>query len=207
MVVDDPGGRQLGEGRAGERSRLAILERAKAGRKSRLAGKAGEQGLAKGVDRLDTQAAWCIEHAREQGAGEGHRFGTVIFAQRLQIGGEVGVRTAYPAGQALVDAIGHLGRARLGEGEAEDRRGGDAAQQQPQHAGGKDMRLARSRRRRQPHLRARIGCAPLLAEQRLEGGQAAHRAFREVRLLPSLKGRGEDGRSRPYHSSRRISWS
>ena len=70
-----------------------------------------------------------------------------------------GIRTQ--AREPAADPLRHFGRARLGEGEAQDRAGIDAAQQQPQHARRQHLRLAGAGRGRQPDMRVgRAGRAP-----------------------------------------------
>ena len=188
----------LGERRIGERLFLALFERTKAGHQPRLGREAGQQRLAEGVDRLDAQpAAGRLEHAREQGARVGAGFRRDVLAQSGEFLGERAVLHPHPARQPRVDAVGHLGGARLGEGEAENRGGIVAREQQPDHARGQHMRLAGAGRRRQPDEPPRIGRVGLRAFERAERRRAA-----------AHSGSSSGARScRPYHSSSRISWS
>ena len=91
-----------------------------------------------------------------------------LLAQRDQIGAEVGLARAHPRRQPRVDPPRHLGRARLGEGQAQDRARIGAAEQQAIDPRRQHLRLARPRRRRQPDVRAGIARARLLVDQRRE---------------------------------------
>ena len=68
---------------------------------------------------------------------------------------------APPIRQLLGDAVGHLRRRRLGEGEAEDALRRRAGQQQAQHAVGQHLGLARAGRGGDPGRRRRVGGAAL----------------------------------------------
>ena len=192
-------GQQVGEHLAHQQQPLAVLHRAAAGDQSRLVRERAEQPLGERMDRVDAQpAAGTIEHGREQGTGACLRVRTEVRTDGPQFGGELGRRQANPAGEAIVDALGHLGRAGLGEGQAQDLRGRDAGpQQQPQHARGQHLRLAGARRGREPDGVLGRDRRHLVA---VKGLRAAHAA------RPSS---GELGSSRKLgsHSSRRMSWS
>ena len=77
------------------------------------------------------------------------RLRIVRFAEVQQVGSELAVLQPHPGREPRADAVGHFGRRRLGEGEAEDRFRARALEQQPQHARGQHLRLAGSRRSRQ----------------------------------------------------------
>ena len=136
-------------------------------------GKGGEQALGEGVDGLDAQAAaGRLEHAGEQGAGPRAGLRPRILAERDQLMAEIGVLEPHPISEPRMDPPGHLGRARLGEGEAEDRGRIDAGEQQPQHPRGEDMGLAGPRRGRQRGMVARMRGAQLVAFEDGEGAEA-----------------------------------
>ena len=83
-------------------------------------------------------------------------------------------RSAHAASRSR-DAAAHLGRRRLGVGEAEDLLGRHAAQQQPQHARSQHIGLARAGIGRHPHRTRRVGRAPLARGDRARasgGGDA-----------------------------------
>ena len=121
------------------------------------------------MDGLHAQAAaGRFEQAGEQGAGLGARLGPRILAERGQLGAEVRILEPNPVREPGVDPPRHLGRARLGEGQAQDRGGIDARQQQPEHAGGQDMGLAGPRRGRERRMAARLRGAMLRAFEAVE---------------------------------------
>ena len=101
---------------------LASVERPEARHQPRLGRKGREQALGEGVDGLDAQAAaGRVEHAREQGPRPLTPLRPRILVEREQLLAELGILEPDPMGQPGMDALGHLGRARLGEGEAQDR--------------------------------------------------------------------------------------
>ena len=89
----------------------------------------------------------------------------------------------HPISEPAVDPPRHLGRAGLGEGQAEDRGRIDAGKQQPQHPRGQDMGLAGPRRRRQRGMVARMRGAELVAFEQGERAEAV--GHRTPRLAPS----------------------
>ena len=156
---------QVGERRAGELLLLPALERPEARHEPRLGGKGGEQALGEGVDGLDAKpAAGRLEHGREPGPrARSIISGTGSSSSALKLACQLLVLEPHPVRQAGVDALGHLGGARLGEGQAEDRGGVDAGEQQPQHPRGQDMGLAGARRGRKRGVDARRRGAQLVA--------------------------------------------
>ncbi len=100
----------------------ASLDRLEARRDARLRRKGGKQGLREAVDGLDPQAARGFEHPARTGA-----------ARARSVGGSFGSPSAkrsfssscilhpHPGSEPRADAVGHLRRCRLGEGQAEDR--------------------------------------------------------------------------------------
>jgi len=120
------------------------------------------------VRMFDT--ARCIEHAREQAARHDalrrigrpvDQFGDAGVERRL-----VGQR---PATELVGEAVAHLGSRRLGEGEAEDALGLDAFEQQPRHAVGEDLRLARAGIGHDPGGMIGRGGAPLRVGRQGDG--------------------------------------
>jgi hypothetical protein len=109
----------------------ALVQHLEVGRHAGLQGEAAEQGLAKGVDRLDLHAAGHVEHPGEEAPGGGHD-GLVgrLAEQGGQILGQDLVVLGRPEGQAPGQAVRHLGRRRLGEGQAEDPPRSGAVQQE-----------------------------------------------------------------------------
>ena len=105
-----------------------------------------EQGFAKGVNRLDFQTT-----RRFQGLGEEPPCGRKCRPVRLFLFDcgdalrELGVIQRRPFGEPLEHAVRHFRRGRLGIGQAQDRGGAGAGEQQTDHALCQDMRLARAR--------------------------------------------------------------
>ena len=79
-----------------------------------------------------------------------------------------------PVRQRCEHAVRHVGGRRLGEGEAEDFRGIDAVEQQPDHTLRQHMGLARAGVGRHPCRCRRIGRLALLLDQ-LRGNDAVIR--------------------------------
>jgi hypothetical protein len=162
---------EIGQCRAGELLLLPALQRPEAGHQPRLGREGSEQPLREGVDRHDPEApARGVEHAGEQAAGLRELVRPGLLAEREQLLPELGILEPHPISEAGMDAIRHLGRARLGEGEAQDRGRIGAAKQQPQHPRGQHVRLARPRRGGQSGMGVRSGRLGLLA---FEANQAA----------------------------------
>ena len=119
---------------------------------------AAQQRLAEGVDGLDAHAAGRVEHAGEelartlQRVAIGHRAG-----ERHQLLREPALGLDRPLREPVVDAVRHLGRGGLGEGEAEDARGRRPRQHQRQHAVGEHLGLAGAGRGRDPDRGRDIG--------------------------------------------------
>ena len=164
---------QQGRQRLARQHRLfACLQRSKAGGQTRLDRKRGEQALAEPMDRLNAQAATRrIEHACKQRARPRLQVRRALLAQRFQIGVQLRCRHPHPGGEPVVDPLRHFGRARLGEGQAQDRRRIGAAQQQAKHARGEHLRLSRAGRCGQPDVRVRIARRRLRALQPRQGRQ------------------------------------
>jgi hypothetical protein len=165
---------QVGERRAGQPLLLAAFERPEAGHQPRFGRERGEQALREGVDGLDAKpAAGRLEHPREQGAGEVSHFGPGILVQRRQLELQLRILEPHPVGEPGMDPLGHLGRAGLGEGQAEDRGGVGAGEQQPQHPRREHVGLAGAGRGRKCGVVARRRGAALVALQMGERGDAA----------------------------------
>ena len=77
----------------------------------------------------------CRAKARSGGPGAGAPLSTIASARASS-------RKARPVGELSEDALGHVGRRRLGVGEAQDLRRRRSGEQQPHHALGQDMGLA-----------------------------------------------------------------
>ena len=129
---------QVGEHAMREQLAVAILHRPGAGDQARFLGERRQQPLREGVDRIDPEPpSRAIEHARKARAGALLHLRRRLGPDGDQVGREVLGLLAHPARQHRVDALGHLGGAGLGEGQAQDLLGRDVgAQQQPQHARG-----------------------------------------------------------------------
>ena len=120
--------------------------------------KGREQRLGEAVDRLDLQPAGAVEHSCEQlprtlAAPWDH---WVLQGASRSVPSSLSFSRTQAASR-VADAVGHLGRGRLGEREAEDRFGTRALEQQPKHARGQHLRLAGSRRSRERCVNGWIG--------------------------------------------------
>ena len=120
----------------GQQDSVAVLHRAGTRRQAGLVGKRRQQPLRKGVDGIDAQAAaGAVQHRCEQGACPRDGIGTEIGADGLEFERQFRRFKPHPACELVIDTRRHLGRAGLGECQAQDLRWIDlAAQQQPQHA-------------------------------------------------------------------------
>ncbi len=168
--------RHVGQRLARQARLLALVERAEARRQFGLQRKSGQQLLAKTMDGLDAQpAAGRFQHFGEQTPGIVARLRPGLLAQRLQVVEQVDLFHLHPGGQAIMDAVGHFRRARLGEGEAQDIFRPDPLQQQTEDARGQHMGLAGPGRRRQPDMGVGRSSARLIAQQFLERAGLSHR--------------------------------
>ncbi len=121
-----------------------------------------QQAFAEGVDGLDLQPARRFQRMGEQAPR--HRDLQRIGPRTLDLSDLVGkgcFRQHRPFGKPAEHPVRHFGRRRLRIGEAEDRRGSGAGQQQPDHALGQHMGLARAGIGRDPDGTGRIGGEPL----------------------------------------------
>lgn len=126
------------------------------------------------MNGLDAQAPTRrVENAREERPGPFAKLRRRDLAQRAQVGEQLGLGHPHPGGEAAIDPLRHLGSARLGEGEAQDRLGRDTREQQAEHAGGQHLRLAGARRGGQPDMGLGIAGGGLRTLQR---GQVRHGA-------------------------------
>ena len=80
-----------------------------------------------------------------------------LSPRRIEVGPEFAVLEPHPSGEPRADAVGHLGRRGLGEGQAQDRFRPRALQQQAQHARGQHLRLAGPRRGRKRRVNGGVG--------------------------------------------------
>jgi hypothetical protein len=191
------GGEQIGQHLPGQQRAVAVLHRPGAGRQLRLVRERAEQPLREGVDRIDPQpAARAIEHSGEKGARAGAGIGIGGRADRRQPLGELRIGQPHPLRQRAVDPVRHLGRAGLGEGQAQDLRGRHVLlQKQPQHARGQHLRLAGPRRGGEPDGLVRADRVHLVAVQRMDRCGTAHPASPSSDVMCGS------------HSSSRMSWS
>ena len=130
---------------AQDRLRLGLVEDIEARCDARFEREAFQQRLAEGMDGQDVDAARRIEHTREEAACHDalRRIGCPVD-QLGDAGVERRLVGQRPAAELVGEAVAHFGGCRLGEGEAEDALGFDAFEQQPRHAVGEDLRLARA---------------------------------------------------------------
>ena len=116
-----------------------------------------EQSFGEGVQRLNLEAARRLDRSGEQLPREGEIRrawrGRAAFDDRIRQGL---VRKARPAGELGEDALGHVGRRRLGVGKTQDLGRRRSRQQQPHHALGQDMSLAAAGVGRRPGRGLRV---------------------------------------------------
>ena len=108
---------------------------------------AAEEAGAEAVDGLDAQTARRFDGAGEQAAGLGQSVGVDprAFAEFGEGGAQVGIGFHGPFAETLEQAVLHLGRRRLGVGEAEDVLGFHPTQKQAGDAVGQHTGLAGAR--------------------------------------------------------------
>ena len=179
---------------------FALLQDAKARRDIGFERKEVQQTLAERVNGLDLEPARRLDRPREQLAREVEvglrgpgRAGTY---DRVR---EVFVRKRGPPAQFLEHPRRHVGRRRLGEGEAENGAGLGLGEQQAQHALHQNVRLARTRVGGNPSRGLGVGGA-LLCDPR----RPRHFALR------SVHGASPAAAARPPvadHSLTRARWS
>ena len=160
---------------AGKGRLLALIQRPKARRQFSLQRKGCQQLLTKAMNRLNAQATGGLQHLGEQAPGMILHLRAMILTQRHQVCRQRGAIHLDPRRQPIMDAIGHFGRPRLGEGQAEDILRPHPLEQQAKYTRGKDMGLSRPRRCRQPHMGVRSGSPCLIAEQFLKRARLTHR--------------------------------
>ena len=125
-----------GQGLARKRLLLASLDRAKPRRNPRFRRKSGEQALAKAVNGLDSKRPRRIEHLCKQLPGPRHRLRISLDPERFELLAKPPGACLNPGREPAADPIGHFGRSRLGESQAQDRFGGRAANQEAKHTRG-----------------------------------------------------------------------
>ncbi len=138
-------------------SALALVHQLEMRRDAGLDREAPQQRLAEGVDGLDLEPARRVEHAREKLP----RQGEVALVRRAlqQLADRLAQRAVLghgPLGEALAEAVRHLGRGGAGESEAEDFGRRAAAEQQGQDAVGQHLGLAGAGRGADPGRDAAI---------------------------------------------------
>ena len=117
-----------------------------------------EDRLAESVDGLDLQPARRLQRLGEQPARPPQLVGAGPCAfQPLDLLGQPVVVERRPAGEVLIDALGHVGGGGPRIGQAQDLRRIGAAQQQPDDAARQHMRLAGAGIGRHPHRMPGIG--------------------------------------------------
>ena len=137
---------------------LRLVQHGKARRDIGLERKLMQQPRAKSVNGLHLEPARCLQRGGKQPA----RAGALRRACRLSGRGfylliKRGVGERAPFGERAKHAVGHIGRRRLGKGDAENLRRVDAAQQQIDDALRQHMRLAGAGIGRDEGRRIRVG--------------------------------------------------
>ncbi len=123
-----------------------------------------QQPRAESVDGLHLQAARRLQRGSKQPARARAFLGAWLGAGRERdLLVERGVGKRGPAGQPLEHLVRHVGGGGLGEGDAEDFRRIDAAQQQVDHALGENIGLARAGIGRDEGRDVRVGSLDLHA--------------------------------------------
>ena len=136
----------------------------------RLERKALEQRLAKAVDGHDREAGRQVQDRRQQGPRAGAFVGARGPPGELpELRFELGLGQDGEPGQILLDPLDHLGRGRLGEGEAEDLARVGAGEQKAHHPVGQHPGLAGAGRGGDPDRGGGLGRAPLLGRGRRPG--------------------------------------
>ena len=155
---------------AQDRLGFGLVQNLEARRHAGLEREALQQRLAEGMNGENVDAARRIEHTREQAARHDalgrlrrpvDQSGDAVVEYHL-----VGQS---PAAKLVGEAVAHLGRGRLGEGEAEDALGFHAVQQKPRHAVRQDLRLARAGIGFHPRRMIGRGGAPLRVRREGQG--------------------------------------
>ena len=124
---------------------LGVVQNLEMPRNVRFQRKLVEDRLAEGVDGLDLQPARRLQRFGEEPARDDHSLRRRRPAvEPGDLRREVGILGGRPFRQPCEDAARHLGRRRLGVGQAEDLRRLDLRQEQPHDAFGQDMGLARA---------------------------------------------------------------
>ena len=153
---------------------FGVFRDREAGRNIRLERKQMQQAFAEGVDCLDFQPARRLHRACEQPPRRNQRRSRrLVRAGRANGRAQGVVVEARPTGEDREDALRHIRRRRLGEGEAENAGRIDAVEHEPHDALRQHMRLAGASVGRHPDRAGRIG-GEALALQRVRGDGAAH---------------------------------
>jgi hypothetical protein len=226
-VRRDQAGQRLqrrGLGRAGQdrlprlgqqRRRIGILDDSELRGEPGFQRKRAQQGLAEGVDGADAHAAGMVQHPAEQIAGG-------IEVAPVRRPAEQGreprrqrrLRLHRPAAEVAGQARRHLRRRRLGEGQAQDgARPRARRQQQPQHAIGQHLGLARPGRGADPGGGERIRGPALLVFGFLPRGEGRmhearrHEARRHhAQPVPAEGGRAAERPPRRVARSQAAGW-
>ena len=152
---------------------------------ARLEWKPPQQSAAQRVNGHDAEPERQVEHTREQPTGGAEQLGSHRTTRQLrELSRQHLVAGRHPPAQARFDAQEHLGRGRLGEGQAQDALGVGTFEQEPQHPVGQDPGLAGAGIGRDPDRGRRV-----------RGGE-----LRRCR-------RGHGSTSVPSHSAARARWS
>ncbi len=160
------------------RTGLAPVDHSEMRRDIRLEREEPQKPFAERVKGLDPQAPRRLDRACEQLSGKYEILRSRFHGAGLDDrGGERLVAEARPLRERVEDARRHVGRGRLGEGQAENLSGRRAGEQETQHPLGQDMRLATARICRHPGGRLWIRRLRLHATERVGNDEtAAHDA-------------------------------
>ncbi len=176
-------------------ARFVFLQHGKARGHIGLEGEGLQQARAKPVDRVDAKAAWRLDGAREETTRLAEPFRRRRLTRNLEDRRtQRRIVKADPARELGEHPVRHLGRGRLGEGEAQDAAGIDAGQQQPQDAVAQHRRLAGPGIGRDPGTHVGVGRVELPGPGVEIGLKSAHST--SVSSTPSSA-----------HSAKRARWS
>ncbi len=158
---------------------VGVVHQAEVRRQGRFEREAAQQGLAESVDGADAHAAGQVEHLGEQRAGFLAQIagGDDVKVGQFYVKRRVGQR--HPFAEDALKPDRHLGRRRLGEGEALDALRFDIRQHQAEQPVGQQLGLAGAGGRGNERRRGRVGGAALLGVGAGAGG-FAHGVFSPV---------------------------
>ncbi len=148
-LVDDP---------VAKLARGAPVEFGEIGRHLRLDRKAAQKPGAEGMDGLDPEPARRVDRAREKlpRAPQQRRGDTALDPEPAEFAAQIGLRQHRPVAEPREQTVLHLGRRRLGIGEAENALRFGAGQEKARDAVDQDAGLARPGIGRQPYRPRRV---------------------------------------------------